>query len=372
MQTKSVINSTEARDSFLGNECLFVDKGRFSIKCIYLEEEGCELFLTQTYYPHCLFKIIETNSKNDFHEKYEGLSNKKYAFSKLGCFDFIIVFMGIIESSETSQIIKEGWDYHIRKSGDDAVKWWFKKQNKVRKKLVEKQEFSHLGHLMRQEFGNDILVKDSESPDFIVITPKESAIGVEMTECTPYPHKREDADFEYKVIRKFRDNEYLLSITKDNKLSIIFYPMPSFYRGRADIDECCAEIEIFVRLWHEGNIDRIKFLTHIQRIVVFEIPASASNAIDFDHSARRDAVRAIDLLESIQKKEIKLPKFKLKDNAWLCIYLPNEENLHPYDIIYDDDCTEEEFNKKLEASNFKRIYMSSFGAKDIKQLKPIL
>lgn len=343
---------------------------KFSVKNLYLEEEGCVLFMEQVYYPYMVFQLIETRSMKEFEEKLTQFSKTKYVYCKPGCFDFFLVYYGVRDPSVLSQIIKDGYDSHIKNASKDAAEWWFKKQNKVRQKLVEKQEFSHVSHLIRQEYGNDILVIDSESPDFIVIPPRKPPFGIEITKCTPYPKKMKDADFEYKVIRQFRNNDYLQSITKDRKLSITVYPMQSFYKGGTNIDECCAEMETLVRLWHEKNMNSVKFLTHIHKIEVFEMPASTSNAIDFNHTARRDAVRATDLLESIHKKEKKLQTFKLKDNAWLCIYLPSEENLHPYHIIYDEDCTEEAFMKELGKSSFKRIYITSFGPKDIKRLKP--
>lgn len=352
------------------SKCYTISKEKFIVYDIYIEGEGSVLLMEQAYFPYMIFKIVETRSGKDFKVKLEELNQKKHVFYKSGFNDFFMVYIGVKEPSELSQAIKDGYDLHIDRAGNEAVEWWIKMHNQVRQKLAEKQEFRHVRHLIRQEYGNDTLVIESESPDFIVVPPKDSAIGVEMTKCTPFPKRMEDADFEYKVIQKFRDNEYLQSVTKERKLNITIYPMRSFYKGGANIDDCCAEIETFVRLWLENNMNSVNFLTHIRKIEVSEMPTSSSNAIDFDHTARREAIRASDILESIRKKEKKLPKFILNDNAWLCIYLPPEENLHPYSIIYDEDCTEDKFNMELGNSHFKRIYLTSFGPRDIMQLKP--
>jgi len=355
----------------LCDKCSLTNSEKFYIRSIYKDDEGSVLFLIQNAYPHLIFQLIETRGKYDFEEKESQLANKRVIYKKPGCYDFLLIYYGVYEPSVLTQIINDGYDRCINEAAKEAANWWYKNQNKCRKKLVEKQQFSHLRFEMRKELGNDLIVLDHESPDFIAIVPNKLTIGIEMTMCTPSATKMKNSALEYKIIKMLRDNEYIQSITFDQKIMVTIYPMPTFYKGNVNVSECCAEIETFVRFWHDKSECNIRFSTHIREVHISQLPEGTANIIDFCHIARRDAIRAADLLEPIYKKEEKLKDFKLiKDNTWLCIYLPDEENLHPKDIIYDEDCTEEKFLKVLEESKFKRIYILSSGPNYIKEVKP--
>ena len=99
-------------------------------------------------------------------------------------------------------------------------------------------------------------------------------------------------------------------------------------------------------------------------------PINGSNSINFNGTSRRDAVRATELLKSIDDKEVKLTDYDIKDNCWLCIYLPSEQSIHSYKIVVDAQCPKDSFIERIDKSGYKRIYITSFGSKDITQIKP--
>lgn len=174
---------------------------------------------------------------------------------------------------------------------------------------------------------------------------------------------------EKKVENAFGSSEYFLNVTKDQKLWLTIDGTPEIYRGHHRVEDCCKEIEEHLRqiLASPAGKDSPSLL--IKRVRV--VKSCFGNMVSFNYTARRDAIKASELLRSQHEKELKLMNYssELKDNCWLCIYLPWQENRHPYRIVFDDDCTEVMFNRELTSSKFKRIYVASECKPDLAKIK---
>ena len=242
------------------------------------------------------------------------------------------------------------------------------------KKAIERNQIRHLIPIIQKEFGNFQLV-EGEKPDFSIILPDNISFGIEVTDCCPSEKKpgkgnKEKVAWENKVRKAFYSNNYLLEQTQNNKFYLLIDTTRFFYDKRVSVNECCKEIEEHLRQILESPTKTDSPSHLIRRIRIME--RRSVNTINFNHMARRDAVKASDLVKTIKTKDKKLKTYRpdVKDNCWLCIYLPWEENTHPYFINFDNNCTEEMFIEEIKKSKYKRIYVTSVFDEDIIQIKP--
>lgn len=341
---------------------------KFSAKVIYINGMGSELLIEQTFYPYMIFRLVVAKSESDYHQKwYELLRDNCELIPHKGKFDFFLVQYGYKEEYELS--FKDSRDYHtlISKAGEEATEWWEKSRKDFMKKLDEKNQIQNLKKVMREEYGNDICFQDQEGPDFVAeIDSTKERIGIEATKCVPSKEKRSvDSLFE-KLKRDFRDNGYLQNISKEQNWMITIDTTREIYQRHKPI-EYIKQFEIQLRQAYEKK-EPIRGLSLIEEVRM--VPINGCNCINFNDTSRRDAVRATDLLKSIDDKEVKLPDYDIKDNCWLCIYLPGEQSIHSYKIVVDVQCSKDSFIERIDRSGYKRIYITSFGSKDITQIKP--
>lgn len=343
---------------------------KFSAKVVYINGMGSELLIEQTFYPYMIFRLVVTKSESDYHQKWCELSRDNYDLvPHKGRLDFFLVHYGHKEEYEL--LFKDSREYRalVYKAGEEASEWWKKSRKDFMKKLDEKNQIRNLKRAMREEFGNDIYFKDDEGPDFIAeieIGSNIDTIGIEATKCVPSTEKMSvDSLFE-KLIRDFRDNDFLLSISKEQKWMITIDTTREVYQ-RHKPKEYIEQFEIQLRQAYEKK-EPISGLSLIEGVGM--TPINGSNCINFNGTSRRDAVRAMDLLKSIEDKEVKLTNYDIKDNCWLCIYLPGEQSIHSYKIVADAQCSKDSFIERIDRSGYKRIYITSFGSKDITQIKP--
>lgn len=341
---------------------------KFSAKMVYINGMGSELLIEQTFYPYMIFRLVVTKSESDYHQKWCELScdNCKLIPHK-GLFDFFLVHYGYKEEYES--LFKDSKEYHalISKAGEEAVDWWENNRKDFMKKLDEKNQIQNLKKAMREEYGNEICFQDQEGPDFVAeIDSTKERIGIEATKCVPSAEKMSiDSLFE-KLKRDFHDNDYLLSISKEQKWMITIDTTREVYQ-RHKRKEYIEQFEIQLRQAYEKK-EPIRELSLIEEVRM--APINGSNSINFNGTSRRDAVRATELLKSIDDKEVKLTDYDIKDNCWLCIYLPSEQSIHSYKIVVDAQCPKDSFIERIDKSGYKRIYITSFGSKDITQIKP--
>ena len=245
-----------------------------------------------------------------------------------------------------------------------------------RKKNDELFQLKNVIANIRKEFGEEIEIIDSEKPDFSIVLPDKTVVGMEVTKCCPSEKKKgngngriKDVVWKDKVEAAFSNNEYFLRVTKDQKLWLTIDSTPEIYRSHHRVEECCKEIEEHLRQILASPEGKDKPSLLIRRVRVAK--SGSVNIINFNYIARRDAIKACELLKSLHEKELKLEKYSsdLRDNCWLCIYLPWQENLHPYWIDFDDECTKDKFDKELARSNFKRIYVASECMPDLAIIK---
>jgi hypothetical protein len=340
---------------------------KFSAKVVYVNELGTEVLIEQTFYPYMIFRLVGTKSIIDFQKKQkEHISDCHKIFYKDGRCDFFLVHSGYSEHYD--QIVSnEEFNALISKAGKEAVEWWCKSRKDFMKKLDEKSQIRNLKKAMREEFGNDIFFQDMEGPDFIAeIESTKERIGIEVTKCVPYREKMSvDTHFE-KLKREFRDNDYLVNISKEQKWMIIIDTTREVYNKHKPA-EYCEQFEIQLRQAYEKK-EPVRGLSLIERVRIS--PTNGSNCINFNPTSGRYAVTTKDLIKSIDEKEVKLDTYELKDNCWLCINLPCEQSLHSYRIVADEQCSKETFIERINRSGYKRIYITSFGPNDITPIKP--
>lgn len=243
-----------------------------------------------------------------------------------------------------------------------------------RKKSEEMFLLKNIITSIQEEYGNKIEIIDGEKPDFSIILPDKTLVGMEVTKCCPSEKKTgkgriEDVVWQDKVEDAFSRNEYFLSVTKNQKLWLTIYGTPEIHRSHHHVKDCCKEIEEHLRQIIASPERKDKPSQLIKRIRV--VKSCLGNVVNFNHTAKRDAIKASDLLKSLHEKEAKLANYSsmVKGNCWLCIYLPWQENRHPYWIDFDDECTEEIFERELASSNFKRIYVASECKQDLAIIK---
>ena len=243
-----------------------------------------------------------------------------------------------------------------------------------RKKNEELFQLKNVITNIRKEFGDDIEIIDGEKPDFSIVLPDKTVVGMEVTKCCPSEKEKgngriKDVVWKDKVEDAFSSSDYFLSVTKDQKLWLTIDGTPEIYRSHHRVEECCKEIEEHLRQILASPEGKDKPSLLIKRVRV--VKSSSENMVRFNYTARRDAIKASELLKSLHEKESKLGYYssELRDNCWLCIYLPWQENRHPYSIDFDDECTEEMFEKELASSNYKRIYVASECKPDLSIIK---
>lgn len=211
--------------------------------------------------------------------------------------------------------------------------------------------------------------EEREEPDFI-FRNRGKSIGIEVRECHPSVTKKGKSNapikknFKEKICDGFKKNEYLLSITQNDKLRIILDVGDSF-NAKIPINEVCHAIECHLKAWHEhsktSNIDIIR------RIHAF--PTKGKNIVHFNYIGRVDSICSSFLRECIEAKDKRFHSYK-KQNCteyWLCIYLPWEEYKGCYKINYDEPM--HRLSKVVKKSYFDRICITSFLINDLRWLK---
>ncbi|MBP7105509.1 MAG: hypothetical protein KBA83_10325 [Fermentimonas sp.] len=209
----------------------------------------------------------------------------------------------------------------------------------------------------------------SESPDF-VFSNGSMSIGVEVVECHPSVNKCKKNNnpaknsFKQKVCNEFLKNEYLSSITVNDKYNIIINCGSAFNIG-VPVNEICRALESHLRAWYNhykpSGFDLIKSI----RVV----PTRGKNLVQFNNIGRRDPISSNDIRKCIEDKQQKFADYssKLCDEYWLCIFLPFEENRQSNCMIYDEK--EIEFKEFINKSEFARICLTSTFDIDINWLK---
>lgn len=209
-----------------------------------------------------------------------------------------------------------------------------------------------------------------ESPDFIFYNGGYS-IGIEVVECHPSVqiNKRNNAprmkSKEFDICEGFLDNEYLKSITVNEKYNIIID------RGyelniHVPLNEIYNSIECHLRAWR--NNQKNSDVKLIRRIRV--IPTKGKNIVQFNNLSRRDPIKHYELKKSISDKNNKL-KFYSKesvcDEYWLCVFLPFEENRQSNCIDFENE--QNDFEELLKNCKYNRICVTSVMPNDIIWLK---
>jgi hypothetical protein len=240
------------------------------------------------------------------------------------------------------------------------------------KKQKEKEHISNLLDIIRNEYGL-FTFYEGECPDFTITLPDNKKIGIEETMCCPSASKKgsrriNDYIWQEKVRKEFNNNKYLEEQSIEKKLNILIYTTSNIHKGHHSTKECCKEIEDHLK-YVLGTTNTIPSSTLIQHIKVSQV-GTHSNVINFNYIARRDAIKAKELIDCIQGKEKKREQYVANYPIWLCVFLPFPENRHPYHIEYDEEYSQESFEQILKNSRFERIYLTSvFKGRDIKCIK---
>ena len=242
-----------------------------------------------------------------------------------------------------------------------------------KKKREERFEIENLLTSIRGEFGDEVKVMEKEPPDFIVRLPDGTDIGIEATKCCPSKARGEHnnmTDYQWMedVERMFMQNEYFREKTANYGMNILIDGSVEIRRSRNSKEECCKEIEAHLRQLLDSEEHQDQPTRLIRRVRILQ-GNGLSTTVQFNHIARRDAIMAKELLKTIEKKNKKFSHYDSVCEVWLSIYLPWQENRHPYWIDYDEECTEDKFNEVLAKSPFKRIYVSSTFNQDFLRLK---
>lgn len=245
----------------------------------------------------------------------------------------------------------------------------------LEKKEKEKAQVYYLIKHINKEFCNDVILSDWECPDFYITLPNKEILGIEVTECCPSQNRKGSSRkklflWEDKVKEEFQKNEYFINKTKEQKLYILIYTSQNIKHH--NIKEFCQELEFSLRkILDNPNFIKGKenLSTNIKTLKIW--PTLFGNVVNFNHIARRVAVKASDILYCVHTKEEKLKKYdsQFKNNTWLCIYLPFEENRHSYYVDFDDKCNKNDLENVLKNSHFKRIYLTSVFEEDLRCIK---
>lgn len=239
-----------------------------------------------------------------------------------------------------------------------------------KKKRDEWRQMHNLLTSIRKEYGDNFLIEDCERPDFILSLPSGLTIGIELTQCCPSAKSQRGCNMKHEsykeaICKQFLKNEILNAFTQTNGINIVVYPTSEIYNKRHSIDDYCKEIEQHLIVLMSGGKD---FHTKLIEQIKIIHRGGKTNIIQFCHIARRDAVKAQELLNVIMIKEQKAKEYGQTDEKWLCVYLPWQEKIHPYWIDYRD-MTEHEFNHKLSKTCFERIYITSEFEMDFLRVK---
>ena len=193
-----------------------------------------------------------------------------------------------------------------------------------KKKKKERFEIENLLTRIRGEFGDDVKVMEKEPPDFIVRLPDGTDIGVEATKCCPSKARGEHnnmTDYQWMedVERMFMQNEYLHEKTTNYGLNILIDGSVEIRRSRNSKEECCKEIEAHLRQLLDSEEHQDQPTRLIRRVRILK-GNGLSTTVQFNHIARRDAIRAKDLLETIEKKNEMFSHYNSVSEVWLSIY----------------------------------------------------
>ncbi len=242
-----------------------------------------------------------------------------------------------------------------------------------KKKQEERFEIDHLLTSIRAEFGDRIEVIEKEPPDFVVRLSNGTDIGIEATKCCPSMARGEHnnmTDYRWMddVERMFMQNEYFREKTASYGMNILIDGTSEIRLSRNSKDDCCKEIETHLRQLLDSEEHQDQPTRLIRRVRILQ-GNGLSTTVQFNHMSRRDAVRAKELIETIEKKNKKFNNYDSVKEVWLSVYLPWQENRHPYWVEYDDNCSEDKFHEELAKSPFSRIYVSSTFEQDFMRLK---
>ena len=239
-----------------------------------------------------------------------------------------------------------------------------------KKKCAERSQMRNLLTSIRKEYGDNFLLEESERPDFILSLPSGLTIGIEITQCCPSAKSQRGCNmkhdsFKEAICKQFLKNEILNAATQTNGMNIVVYPTSEIYTERHSIDEYCKEIEQHLIVLMAVGKD---FPTKLIRQIKIIHRGGKTNIVQFCYIARRDAIKAQDLLSIIMIKEEKAKEYDKTDEKWLCVYLPWQEKKHPYWVDYGD-MTEQDFNNSLSETCFERIYITSELEMDFLRVK---
>lgn len=251
-----------------------------------------------------------------------------------------------------------------------------------RQKKSEWNAIENLIPIINKKLRINISVYDkqyeAEMPDFIFKNEKGYTIGVEVVECHPSVNinKKRNAGerntFKNRVCNILQKSSFLESKTKEQKLNI-FIDRYNFSNERElskdkvklTPEAFAKEVEVYLNNMFNGFTYPTK---HIKRIKIWE--TRGKNIVQFNSIARRDSVSWQDLEKCIDSKNRKYSIYQKKhkcDEYWLCIYLPFEENKHPYDLDYK--LLSENAKQKVDSSPFKCIVVTSVMPIDLAILK---
>ena len=242
------------------------------------------------------------------------------------------------------------------------------------KKQEEMKHIRNLLDAMRYEFGSISINNGRESPDFSITLSDGSLIGIEETQCCPSANQNGSTilkSFERleNVRAAFFDNAYLKKISKNRKSNILIYVTRRNKSWKHTVADYCDAIEKHLQYAIEPTTHPKPSTDLIEHINV-SYTEMTQNIININYIARRDAIKAKELIKSIKNKELKRKDYTFNGPIWLCVFLPFSENRHPYEIEYDNECTKEVFDHYLKECGYKRIYITSeLKDIDIKRIK---
>lgn len=211
-----------------------------------------------------------------------------------------------------------------------------------------------------------------ESPDF-VFSNNGKSIGVEVVECHPSvmeckkKNATEQANFERKICDEFKENKFLKSITKNERLNILIDRKYPKAKKRSSVQEICNELEDLLKSWYQNTIP-LSERNYIERIRVAK--RACCNVIYFDTISRCIPVDWDDIKFCIEKKEKKYKDYCKNtkcDEYWLCVCCPYEESIYPSSIDYNGK--EHEAIDFLSQSSFSRIFLTPDLGENINWIK---
>lgn len=212
--------------------------------------------------------------------------------------------------------------------------------------------------------------KPLENPDFRIIFPN---IGIETTKCNPSglcKKKGANKTGKMKVFRKFCDEflktDYIQNLTKDCKLSFYITPTYEIYRRDFSCEELCSELKERIEILRSQRQTPLACIRLIRRVKVSW--ALNDNFVGIHHqTSGRFPIEWEAIKKCIDEKDEKY-KHYVTPKCWLNIFVPFVEN-RCVDCIDIGEHTIEDIKKRLIASNFERIFITSEIPNDILVIK---